>query len=181
MFHRETLLEETVAFLKENLSNVFLPDVSIRVMVDEQVPPNAGEEFISVRPAEVESTEEPFVLSKAIEHGLTVTVVKRIQGAANEHVGEHVMLDKYLNRLKPSLEARADEIANLIDNNWDLINRVNMSIDGCFLSPLGFVSASIPEKRYADDYDVPEDPMNLRYVGLSLDLEFRGATYYINR
>jgi len=182
MFYREILLEETVAYLKEKLSNVFLPDVSIRVMTDEQVPPNAGEEFIAVRPVEIESLDDPSALSKVIEHGITVTITKRIQGAANEHAGEHVFLDKYLDRLKPSLESRADEIANLIDANWELMNRINSRIlRGCFLAPLGFTSVSIPDKLYAEDYDIENDPMNLRFVGLALDLEFKGATYHISR
>jgi hypothetical protein len=183
MLQKELVLKTTTTYLRNNLSTVYLPNQAIRIMVDERVPPTAGEEFIGVRGSSVETISEPSSLAKVIEYGITISITRRVIGAANEDTGANILTDTEYNRIKPSLEKRAGEIAVLLDNSWELMQLINAEIfDGCFLTPFSFLSEEAePETVDASHFDINDDPMNPRYVGLHLPLEFGGAEFHISR
>jgi hypothetical protein len=185
MLEKENLLKATRTHLRENLVNVYRPNSSIRIMVDERVPPNAGEEFIGIRCSLVQNLNPPSAVAKVIEYGLTISITRRVIGLANEHTGENILTDTQFERLKPSIEKRAREIANLIDGSWTLMSSINESLpvgSGCFLSPLGLVSEDAePQTVEEAHFDTEEETGNPRYVGLLLELSFAGAEYHISR
>jgi hypothetical protein len=147
MIEKEFLLEETVTLLRDGLTNLTKPDNSVRVMVDERCPPNAGEEFIGVYGGSVNNMNPPAHPTDRLEHGLTIGITRRCIALANEHAGENILTEGQIARTKPSLLARAREIIDLMlgSDGWTLVAAVNTrlvdgSYGGCFLVPLGFIS-----------------------------------------
>lgn len=183
MLHQELVLELVTDYLRDNLSTVYLPSQSIRIMVDERVPPNAGEEFIGVRGNAIQLISDVSSLAKVIEFTITVSITRRVIGAANEHTGANILTDTQFNRIKPSLLKRAEEVALVLDHSWELMQLINSQIfDGCFLTPFAWITQlGEPETVTADHYDIEDDPLNPRYVGLHLPLEFGGAEFHISR
>lgn len=185
MVEKEVLMEQTRDTLKENLPNLKLPNVSCKVMVDERVPPTAGEEFIGVYGQTLENLNPPNHITKRIVHGLTIGITRRVLGVPNEQTGENILTENQIARLKPSMFARANQIIeSMLDSDgWTLIGRVNTlvaaSSGGCFLSPLGLISVDpTPETVDESHFDQEAEGENPRYVGLLLELQFGGAEYF---
>lgn len=184
MFEKEVLLEQTRDFLKANLVGVKRPNQSIRVMVDDRVPPSSGEEFIGIYGGSSANINNPTDITKRILHGLTIGITRRVVGTPNEQTGEHILTEKHIQHIKPSMFARAKQIIKLMLHldGWYLMQRINAIVavdDGCFLSPLGLISVdSQPEPKDEAHFDQEENQSNRRYVGLYLGIEFGGAEYF---
>lgn len=187
MIEKEFLLEETVTLLRNGLTNLTKPDNSVRVMVDERCPPNAGEEFIGVYGGSVNNMNPPAHPTDRLEHGLTIGITRRCIALANEHAGENILTEGQIARTKPSLLARAREIIDLMlgSDGWTLIAAVNTrlvdgSYGGCFLVPLGFISIdSEPSTKGPEHWDQdPDQDYGKRYAGLHLELQFGGGESY---
>ena len=188
MIEKEILLEETVSLLRSNLTHLTLPSHSCRLMIDERCPPNAGEEFIGVYGGESSNLNPPAHPTRQLEHGLTIGVTRRLAGLANEHAGENILTENQILRIKPSLLKRAREIINVMldADGWTLMAAVNARVEaygGCFLVPLGLVSADdVPQQKDATHWDQIEDEEvgGRSYVGLLLELHFGGAISFAN-
>lgn len=186
MIESEPLLEAVVARLQANLNNLRQPTRSVGLMVDEKVPPGAGEEYIGVYLSDSTNLNPPSFVTKRIGFGFTIGITRRMQGIPNELAGKTVLTynEALVSRLKPSMYNRAKEIANILEagNGWTLINEINAAIadaTGCFIVPFGLQSISpIPRKVDEDHFDTEGDQLGIRYVGLLLELEFAGAEYY---
>jgi hypothetical protein len=182
MIEKEILMEEVVVLLKARLNNLYLPNLSCRLMVDERCPPNAGEEFVGVYGGTTNNLNPPAHPTKQIEHSLRIGITRRLIGIANEHAGENILTENEIARVKPSIMARAREIINVMHlaDGWTLLAAANTRIEeygGCFLVPLGFVRADEePSQKGPDHWDTEDHEEGGRgYVGLHYELEFGGA------
>jgi hypothetical protein len=184
---KEILMESVRDYLQNNLSNVRIPQKSIRVMTSQRATPECGEEFIGVYGTDVTNQSGPNSLSKLLEHTLNIGITRRVSGLPNEQTGENILTEDQVAKYAPSMLERARQIINLLDNNFGLfatINTTACSLDGGgFIQPLGFVSMdSAPEQVGEEHFDVQRDFTNARYVGLFLEIRFGGAVYVkINR
>lgn len=184
MFEKEVLLEQTRDFLKDNLTGVTRPNQSIRVMVDDRVPPTSGEEFIGIYGGSSVNVNNPTDITKRISHGLTIGITRRVIATPNEQTGEHIFTEKHIQHIKPSMLARAKQIIQLMlrSDGWALMELINaiVAVDGgCFLTPMGLISVdSQPETKDESHFDTDDNPSNRRYVGLYLGIEFGGAEYF---
>lgn len=188
MLASEILMEKTAALLRSDLVKLKQPSSSIRVMIDERVPPLSGEEFIGVYGATAYNENRPAHVTRKIIYGLTIGITRRCIGVANEHSGENILTENDIARVKPSMLARADEIIETLlqTDGWTLMTTVNAALaadGGCygqFLVPLGLLSVdALPQIKYADHWDIPAtDEQPERYAGLHLEIQFGGAEYY---
>lgn len=183
MLEQEAILREVTKFLRVRLTKMPIPERSIRTMIDDVAPPNSGDEFIAVRCTEISNEYPAYFSSFKIIYGLTITIVKRCSGVPNELAGEALLTDQIYRAVRPSLEARADEIVKLIHGSWELMNLINTSVSdneaGGFATPFGFISKDAePRKVDADQFDLEEDSNDLRYSALVTDVVFGGAEYY---
>lgn len=189
MIHKEIVLEAIRSYLRNNLTNLARPKDSVRVMQDEKVPPGAGEEFIGIHGGVVENLFPPNEVTKKIHHGFRIGITRRLQGVPNEEAGETIYTydANKVARIKPSMLARAREIANLVDTSWTLIANINSALTAAgecpgFITTFGFVSLD-PELQEVNEDHFDQEPSrgmggDIRYIGLLMELEFAGAEYY---
>lgn len=183
---KETVLEKVVLYLKSGLENVKERNKAIRVMVDERVPPDCPEEFIGVYGGEVSTIDPPHNVMKHHNYAFVIGITRRVLTVPNEQAGEYILTyndQRVLNRTKPSMFARANEIVELLEHNdgWTLLSQINSVVGpvGCFMVPFGFVSLdSQPETVGPDHFDSEPSQGTSRYFGLFMPLTFGGAEYF---
>lgn len=182
---KEIVLEKVVARLKAGLTNFRFPDRSVRVMVDERVPPDAPEEFIGVAGNDVSTIDPPHNTTKHHNYAFTVGITRRVLTLPNEQAGEYILTyndQKVLNRNKPSMYARASEIVDLLEDNngWTLLNEINTVVGpvGCFIIPFGFTSLNASPETVGEDHFDTDSQLGARYAGLYMGLQFGGAEYF---
>lgn len=186
IFAMEVVLEKVRDRLRDGLTNVHQPGASLRIMKDGQrIPPTAGEEFISVHPGDVGQLSIPAHQVKHHGYSFRVSITRRLNAQSNETAGERILTydETKLERLKPSMYERADQIVTLLEdgNGWTLLNQINAVIGptGTFLVPFGLVSVNpVPEEVGPDYFDTIYDKeTQVSYVGLVLPLEFGEAEF----
>lgn len=191
MYEKEILLEEVVSMLQTGLATVtkpvFLPTKSIRLMVDERIPPSAGDEFIGVYGGTSNNLNLPHHPQKRIEYGFKIGITRRCVGLANEHMAENALTQNIINRDKASILKRTRQVINVMQeaDGWILVGAVNDQLvaeeyEGMFVCPPGLISLDDePQTVTADHWDIKlEEDEEERYAGLFMELVFGGAEFY---
>lgn len=183
---KEIVLLEVRDMLREKLQKIRNAKHDIRRMVDEKVPPTAGEEFIAVHGLEINANSDPASITKNIGYGFAVSITRRMQIVANEQAGEHILSvdDEVVDPIKQSMFSRCDEIVNVLNlqDGWTLLNRINAKTcdgtGGNFLIPFNMLSVDAePRKVQAEHFDTSAANNSLRYYGLVQTIQFGGAEY----
>lgn len=189
MIVKELLLKKVVEKLRLGLTEILSPERSIRIMTDEDAPPNAGDEFIGIYGGASSNLLAPKEITKRFEHTLKIGITRRFLGTFNETAGGVIITDEQLTRTKPSMLARAQQIANLIeDSPWTLFAGINTELEtedgGCFISPLGLISSNDAVQKVTPEHwgiETVSNSGNPQVCGLLLEMDFGGAVYIHNR
>lgn len=191
MYEKEILLKEVVSLLRTGLASVskrvFLPTQSIRLMVDERIPPTAGEEFIGVYGGTSNNLNLPHHPQKRIEYGFKIGITRRCVGLANEHMAENALTQNIIEKDKASILRRTRQVINIMQqaDGWTLVGAANTQLEeedyeGMFVCPPGLISLDDePQTVTADHWDIKvEEDEEERYAGLFMELTFGGAEFY---
>lgn len=185
----EVILEQVRLLLRQDLANVKRASGSIRVMADERAIPTAGEEFFGVHGHSQTLESPPHHVHKTYRVGFQIAFTRRVLAIPNEQAGETIVTydETKLTRARPSVLERANEIADVLNQNdgWTLLNAINNIIcpaeKGNIIEPFALLSFPEPEQVREEHFDIqPENTglaRDVRYVGLLVRLEFGGAKY----
>ena len=178
----EPILETVRDHLSEELKNLFRRDRSVKITNEERIPQWAGEEFINLFGAETVNLYPPSFSQRKEVTTLRVGITRRFAGQPLDHTAESIYTykDDLMARIKPSMSARASEIIDLIDGNWDLVNEVSQIAGGCILTPLGYEGNSGLTEVFADHFSIEEDEDD-NPVGLFLELTFSGMEAHYSK
>ena len=193
MIEGERLLQAVRNRLRDNLSNVAGTTTSskkqsIQIMPNELIPPKAGEEFIGIFGVQVRNLYPVPNNSTKESYEVSIGITRRIQAQPPDRLGDTIYTEdiEVYNRVKPSMLARAREIIDLIDGEWQVIVDTNTLIsDGnptstnCFITPLGLLTADV-QPKYVDEnhFFTPPDSVDF-HKGLFMEIAFGGAEFIV--
>jgi len=182
----EPILQVCRDVLQENLKNIVNPTKSIRITNDERVPPWAGEEFINIFGAQV-GNEYPLIhVGHKDIHTMSIGITRRLRGIPTDYSAETIYTysEEFIQRAKSSMCKRANEIINLLDGKWSIVNRISNleSLEDeefCLMAPLEFSgSVTLIEVSPAHFYLEEDAEDSDRPAGLFLELNFAGLDTY---
>lgn len=184
MLLTEPMLEVVRLRLRTHLTNIAEPRYSIRITNEEQIPAEAGEEFINLFGAECDNEYPPEHSSRKEKYSMSIGITRRLIGIPLHSTAEAIYTydEDMMSRTKSSMAKRAYEIIALIDGQWTIPNSIRArselsAIDFCILTPLGYEGSDKLEEVTAEHF-YTEDEVEGQVVGLFLQLHFTGLESY---